>query len=67
MALRDAGVEPEEIDFVNAHAASTPLGDAAETESIKLGLGAEHARSIPVNSTKSMIGHTMGAAEQSKP
>ena len=62
MALHDAGVAPEEVDFVNAHAASTPLGDSAETESIKLGLGAEHARSIPVNSTKSMIGHTMGAA-----
>lgn len=62
MALHDAGIEAEEIDFVNAHAASTPLGDAAETESIKLGLGEEHARSIPINSTKSMIGHTMGAA-----
>ena len=62
MALHDAGVEPDEIDFVNAHAASTPLGDSAETESIKLGLGEEHARRIPINSTKSMIGHTMGAA-----
>jgi 3-oxoacyl-[acyl-carrier-protein] synthase II len=62
MALRDAGVAPEEVDFVNAHAASTPLGDAAETETIKLALGEEHARKIPVNSTKSMIGHTMGAA-----
>jgi 3-oxoacyl-[acyl-carrier-protein] synthase II len=61
-ALHDAGVAAEEVDFVNAHAASTPLGDVAETESIKLGLGEEHARSIPVNSTKSMIGHTMGAA-----
>ncbi|HLT19653.1 MAG TPA: beta-ketoacyl-ACP synthase II [Thermomicrobiales bacterium] len=61
-ALRDANVAPEEVDFVNAHAASTPLGDAAETESIKRALGEEHARSIPVNSTKSMIGHTMGAA-----
>jgi 3-oxoacyl-[acyl-carrier-protein] synthase II len=62
MALHDAGVAPEEVDFVNAHAASTPLGDAAETETIKLALGEQHARSIPVNSTKSMIGHTMGAA-----
>ena len=62
MALRDAMVEPEQVDFVNAHAASTPLGDAAETQAIKLALGEEHARSIPVNSTKSMIGHTMGAA-----
>ncbi|CAN5552098.1 beta-ketoacyl-ACP synthase II [soil metagenome] len=62
MALAEASVKPEEIDFVNAHAASTPLGDAAETASIKLALGEEHARSIPVNSTKSMLGHTMGAA-----
>jgi len=61
-ALNDAGIAPEEVDFVNAHAASTPLGDAAETQSIKLALGEEHARSIPINSTKSMIGHTMGAA-----
>lgn len=62
MALVEASVKPEEIDFVNAHAASTPLGDAAETASIKRALGEEHARSIPVNSTKSMLGHTMGAA-----
>ncbi|MFW6075887.1 MAG: beta-ketoacyl-[acyl-carrier-protein] synthase family protein, partial [Chloroflexota bacterium] len=62
MALNDAGIEPDRIDYVNAHAASTPLGDAAETRAIKLALGDEKARSIPVNSTKSMIGHTMGAA-----
>lgn len=62
MALADAQIEPDEIDYVNAHAASTPLGDAAETRAIKLALGEEHARKIPVNSTKSMIGHTMGAA-----
>ncbi len=62
MAMEEAGVEPADIDFVNAHAASTPLGDAAETRAIKLALGEERAYEIPVNSTKSMMGHAMGAA-----
>ncbi len=62
LALQDADIQPEAIDYVNAHAASTPLGDSAETKAIKLALGEEHARSIPVSSTKSMIGHTLGAA-----
>ncbi|HUG13930.1 MAG TPA: beta-ketoacyl-ACP synthase II [Thermomicrobiales bacterium] len=62
MALEDARVTPADVDYVNAHAASTPLGDAAETAAIKLALGEEHARRAPISSTKSMLGHTMGAA-----
>ncbi|MBC8249357.1 MAG: beta-ketoacyl-ACP synthase II [Anaerolineales bacterium] len=59
-ALADAGVEPEAVGYINAHAASTPLGDLAETKAIKAVYG-KHAYEIPISSTKSMIGHMMGA------
>ncbi len=60
-ALDDAGVSPDDVDYVNAHATSTPLGDAVEVAAIKAALG-DRARRIPVNSTKSMIGHCLTAA-----
>jgi beta-ketoacyl-acyl-carrier-protein synthase II len=58
--LQDAGVEPEAVDYINAHAASTPLGDATETYAIK-NLFGERAYKIPVSSTKGMLGHSFGA------
>lgn len=60
-ALRDAGVAPEEVDYVVAHGTSTPLNDATETKAIHSAFGA-HAARLAVSSNKSMIGHTLGAA-----
>jgi 3-oxoacyl-[acyl-carrier-protein] synthase II len=62
MALGDASVETDEVDYINAHGTSTPLGDAAETRVIKLALGEENARKTPVSSTKGATGHCLGAA-----
>jgi len=60
-ALEDAGVRPDEVDYINAHGSSTPISDVIETRAIKRLFGGR-AYAIPVNSTKSMIGHAMGGA-----
>jgi 3-oxoacyl-[acyl-carrier-protein] synthase II len=62
MAFGDASIEPVEIDYINAHGTSTPLGDASETRVIKLALGEENARKTPVSSTKGATGHCLGAS-----
>jgi 3-oxoacyl-[acyl-carrier-protein] synthase II len=61
MALQEAGIEPDEIDYINAHGTSTKLNDPIETRAVKQALG-KRAYEIPINSTKSMIGHLLGAA-----
>jgi 3-oxoacyl-[acyl-carrier-protein] synthase II len=61
MALENAGVKPEEVDYINAHGTSTKLNDACETRAIKMVFG-DHAYKIPINSTKSMLGHIIVAA-----
>ena len=61
MTLKDAGVAPGELDYINTHGTSTPAGDINELNAIKLTLG-EHAKQVSISSSKSMTGHLLGAA-----
>jgi len=61
-AMKDAGVNVDQVQYLNAHGTSTPLGDKNETDAIKLAFGVEAAKQLVVNSTKSMTGHLLGGA-----
>jgi 3-oxoacyl-[acyl-carrier-protein] synthase II len=62
MAMRDARLDPLDLDYVNAHATSTPLGDVNELRSLKMALGEEAARRVNISATKGMTGHLLGAS-----
>jgi 3-oxoacyl-[acyl-carrier-protein] synthase II len=62
LALKDADLAPEDIVYINAHGTSTPLNDRSETNALKTAFGEERAKALPVSSTKSAIGHLLGAA-----
>ena len=62
LAMQDAGLNPSDIDYINAHGTSTELNDAGETKAIKIALGETEARRVAISSTKSMTGHLLGAA-----
>lgn len=61
-AMKDAGLKPKDVDYINAHGTSTPLNDKVETLAIKSAFGLEYAKKIKISSTKSMLGHSLGAA-----
>ena len=61
-ALQEASLNNNEVDYINAHGTSTPAGDKAETDAIKSALGLDNAKNTPISSTKSMVGHLLGAA-----
>lgn len=62
LAMREAGITPDQVDYINAHGTSTPANDVGETKAIKLALGEEAAKKTAISSTKSMTGHLLGAA-----
>ena len=61
LAIRDAGIEPSEVGYINAHGTGTPLNDKGETKAVKLAFG-EHSKELLISSTKSMTGHLLGAS-----
>ena len=61
LAIRDAGIEPCEVGYINAHGTGTPLNDKGETKAVKLAFG-EHSKELLISSTKSMTGHLLGAS-----